>query len=182
MTRGRDTDEVVSVARRASPNKKHIKDPYTSLDLFGAEKADPNKRGPSLGAIAPRKSAKPPPREMSELFAAGHEDHEPGPPGSPKKENRSPVMAPKAKGTGGQNYQPSRLFDFEPDRESPALYKSNPAKYDHFELGNASDADRFQHVKAPVAGENVIPMRAKTNKHTSQWVSVFSILTKLADH
>jgi hypothetical protein len=181
MTRGRDMDEVVSDARSTSPNKKHIKDPYTSLDLFGPEKADPNRRGSSPGVIAPRKSAKPPPREMSELFAAGHEDYEPGPPGSPKKENRSPVIAPKARGTGGQNYQPSRLFDHEPSLESPVLYKSNPAKYNHFDLGAAPDADPFQHARAPVAAENAVPMRAKTNKHTSQWVSIFSIPANLSD-
>lgn len=173
-TRGRDADEVTQIARSSSPNKKHIKDPYASLDLFGAEKAEPDKRGPLSGAIAPRKSAKPPPREMSELFAAGHEDLEPGRSGSPQKENRSPVVAPKAKGTGGQNYQPSRLFDYEPSLESPAHYKSDPAKYNHFELGDASEADQFQRVGAPTPTANVVPLRAKTNKHASQWVSLSS--------
>jgi hypothetical protein len=181
MTRGRDVDEVVGVTRSISPNKKHIKDPYTSLDLFGAEKADPNPRPSSPGAIAPRKSAKPPPREMSELFAAGHEDHEPGPPGSPQKENRSPVIAPKAKGTGGQNYQPSRLFDHEASEESPVLYKSHPAKYNHFDLGDASEVDQFQHATAPTPAANPVPMRAKTNKHASQWVSTLSIPAHLPD-
>ena len=170
MTRGRDKDEVISNSRSTSPSKKHIKDPYTSLDLFGQEKADPNQRGSSPGAIPPRKSAKPPPREMSELFAAGHEDNEPAPPGSPKKDNVLPVIAPKAKGTGGQNYQPPRLFDPEPDSDSPVLYKSNPAKYHHFEFGDASEGDQFQHVKAPKTAETVVPLRPKTNKHASQWV------------
>jgi hypothetical protein len=174
ITRGRDVEQVADVARSTSPNKKHIKDPYASLDLFGAEKADQGKAASSHGAIAPRASAKPPPREMSELFAAGHEDHEPGPPGSPKKENRSPVIAPKAKGTGGQNYQPSRLFEDESSQESPAFYKSHPAKYNHFELGDASEVDHVQHPKPPKATVNVVPMRAKTNKHASQWVSIFS--------
>lgn len=111
---------------------------------------------------------------MSELFAAGHEDLEPGTPGSPKKEIRAPVVAPKAKGAGGQNYQPSRLFDHEASPESPAPYKSHPAKYNHFELGEEPDAEQYQHVKAPTALENVVPLRAKTDKHASQWVSIVS--------
>lgn len=174
MTRGRDVEQVADVARSTSPSKKHIKDPHTSLDLFGAETADQSRAASSQGAIAPRASAKPPPREMSELFAAGHEDHEPGPPGSPKKENRSPVIAPKAKGTGGQNFQPSRLFEDGSSQESPALYKSHPAKYNHFELGDASEVDQVQHPKPPKATVNVVPLRPKTNKHASQWVSIFS--------
>jgi hypothetical protein len=179
VTRGRDVDEAVHVSRSTSPNKKHIKDPYASLDLFGAEKADRSTAGSSEGAIAPRKSAKPPPREMSEIFAAGHEDHEPGPPGSPKKENRSPVIAPKAKGTGGQNFQPSRLFEHESSQESPVLYKSHPAKYNHFELGDASEVDPFQHPQPPKTTMNVVSLVAKTNKHSSQWVRTFSSPTRL---
>ena len=182
-TRVRDVDGIVSNFRSTSPEKKHIKDQYASLDLFRAENTDSNRRGPSTGAIAPRKSAKPPPRQMSELFAAGHEDNEPGPSGSPKKENMPPAMAPKAKGTGGQNYQPSRLFDHEPDPESPALYKSNPAKYNHFDLGNGQDEDpdHFQHAKSPKAAETVMPLRARTNKHASQWVSNVAIPKNLPD-
>ena len=176
-TRGRETDEVVKTSRSTSPSKKYIKDPYASLDLFGPEKTDSNRRGSQPVPIAPRASARPPPREMSELFAAGHEDNEPSPgkPASPKKEDMQPVIAPKAKGTGGQNYQPSRLFDPEPSSESPVLYKSNPAKYNHFDLGNTDEKDRFQHVEAPIATENVVPLRAKTDKHASQWVSIFLV-------
>ena len=177
MTRSRDMDEIVSNSRSTSPNKKHIRDPHASLDLFGPENVDPNRKGAAPGAIAPRKSAKPPPRQMSELFAAGHEDYEPGPPGSPKKESVASAVAPKTKGTGGQNYRPSRLFDHDPDPESPALYKSNPAKYDHFDLGNGQEEeqDHFQHSKAPRAAEKVVPLRARTNKHASQWVGNLSM-------
>jgi len=171
MTRGRHVTEAADVARRPSPSKKHIKDPYASLDLFGAEKAGPSQAMSSQ--IAPRKSAEPPPREMSELFAAGREDYEPGPPGSPKKENVAPVVAPKAKGTGGQNFQPPRLFEYESSQESPVVYKSHPAKYSHFELGDTSEVDQFQHSEPTKTTVNVVPMRAKTDKHASQWVSIF---------
>jgi hypothetical protein len=173
-TRGREIDEVAKTSRSTSPSKKYIKDPYASLDLFKPEKTDSDQREPQPVAIAPRASARPPPREMSELFAAGHEDNEPSPgkPESPKKENAQPIVAPKAKGTGGQNYQPSRLFDPEPSSESPVLYKSHPAKYNHFDLGDADEKDPFQHVSAPTTTRNAVPMRAKTNKHASQWVKL----------
>ncbi len=169
-------DEVPVTTRSESPNKKHIKDPYTSLDLFGPEKENANNRISQPGAIAPRQSAtqaaprqsaRPPQREMSELFAAGHEDYEPGRPKSPlKKENQASVVAPK--GGAGKHYQESRLFSEEPSTEAPPLYKSNPAKYNHFDLGDAPEKDHFQHAKSPLS-ENAIPMRARTNKHASQW-------------
>lgn len=167
MSRGREMNEVPAASRSESPSKKHMKDPHSSLELFGPEKVDAGSGRSQPNAIAPRVSAKPPQREMSELFAAGHEDYEPGRPRSPLKKENQPVIIPP-KGAGGQKFQPSRLFSEDPDTDSPALYKSNPAKYDHFDIGDAPQQDHFQHARAPLS-ENAIPLRARTNKHVSQW-------------
>jgi hypothetical protein len=166
--RGRDIHENGSSARNPSPNKKHIKDPYASLDLFGPQKTDENNPGSSgTNAIAPRASAKPPPREMSELFAAGHEDLEEKP-GSPKKSYATPAIAPK--GAGSRKFGAVRVFEEEDNINTPKIYKTNPARYNHFSLGDSDGPDSFQHqVETKPEPSKPVPMRAKTEKHASQW-------------
>jgi hypothetical protein len=171
--RGREMEPapVVPASRSMSPNKKHIKDPHTSLDLFGPVKNDENRNPMSMPVpIAPRASARPAQRDMSELFAAGHEDYEPSAElgGSPKKEVKWDPIAPK--GAVSKNFQPSRLFDNAPDADPAVGYKSNPAKYNHFSLGNIDEHDPMQHKSGPTADYvEPAPLRAKTTKHLSQW-------------
>jgi hypothetical protein len=171
--RGREMEPapVAPASRSMSPNKKHIKDPHASLNLFGPVKNDENRNPATMPApVAPRASARPAQRDMSELFAAGHEDYEPSAQrgGSPKKEVKWDAIAPK--GAGSKKFQPSRLFDEAPDTASPAGYKSNPAKYNHFSLGEEDGHDPMQHKVGPTAAHvEPAPLRAKTTKHLSQW-------------
>lgn len=162
---------VAPASRSMSPNKKHIKDPHTSLDLFGSVQNDENRSPLSVPVtIAPRASARPAQRDMSELFAAGHEDYEPSAElgGSPKKEVKWDPIAPK--GAVSKNFQPSRLFDNTPEADPTVGYKSNPAKYNHFSLGNIDEHDPMQHKTGPTPKHvEPAPLRAKTNKHLSQW-------------
>lgn len=162
---------IAPASRSMSPNKKHIKDPHTSLDLFGPVKNDEKWNPMSMPVpIAPRASARPAQRDMSELFAAGHEDYEPSAElgGSPKKEVKWDPIAPK--GAVSKNFQPSRLFDNAPDTDPAVGYKSNPAKYNHFSLGNVDEHDPMQHQSGPTHDHvEPAPLRAKTNKHLSQW-------------
>lgn len=164
QNRGRAESTNNSSSRNTSPSKKHIKDPHASLDLFASKPIDENLIQTGPNAVAPRASAKPPAREMNELFAAGHEDHEPG---SPKKAPVVPVLAPK--GRSNQKFAPSRLFADDPDEPQAVGYKSNPAKYNHFDIGDENEEDPMQHHE-PVgqASENV-PLRPKTTKHAPQW-------------
>ena len=171
--RGRATNENGFAARNPSPNKKHIKDPYASLDLYGAPNNDENRQSSSSAQAIPRTSARPPPREMSELFAAGHEDLEEKP-GSPNKSYATSAVAPK--GAGSRKFGANRLFEEGEDEDnsftSPKGYKTNPARYNHFSLSNEDDNDNdsFQHrSQAKPQPAEAIPMRAKTDKHGSQW-------------
>ena len=150
-----------------SPTKKRIKDPHASLDLFTEKDSEENVRVAQPALIAPRASAKPADRNYNELFAAGNEDYEPDTksPSSARKPYTQPITAPK--GAGGLNYQPCRLFDQDAPQDLPAIYKSNPAKYNHFDIGETMDEDHFQHAK-PQTTKNV-PLKAKSNKHLSQW-------------
>jgi len=102
---------------------------------------------------------------MSELFAAGHEDHEPG---SPKKAPvNAPVTAPK--GRSQQKFAPSRLFGDDPDEPAAVPYKSNPAKYNHFDIGEATEHDPMQHYDSPPKPKAAVPFRGKSAKHGPQW-------------
>ena len=104
-------------------------------------------------ALGPRASAKPPPRDYHDLFAADA-DLAPERSQSPSKNN------PKKAGAG-KNYHDVRLFDNTPldprDPSSPEKIsiKANPRKHNHFEFG-----------EDPL---NVQPNTDKASKHRSQW-------------
>ncbi len=161
--RGRSENQSLASSRNVSPGKKHIKDPYASLDLFSAKPVDEPAPLVSPNAVAPRASAKPPPREMSELFAAGHEDHEPG---SPKKVPAQPVIAPK--GAGSQKFAPPRLFADDDNEPQAVGYKSDPSKYNHFDMGDTIENDPMQY-RENSGKPKTVPLRPRTNKHLSQW-------------
>lgn len=152
--------------RPSSPTKKYIKDPHTSLDLFSPNRPeDPRSESP-VNVVAPRASARPPPREMSELFAAGHEDYEPTPRGSPKKSVANDAIAPK--GAGAQKFGNVRVFEGDEEKDAK-IYRTNPARYDHFDLGDADENDPLQHKSGQNREKNSVPMRARTDKHGSNW-------------
>lgn len=153
--------------RPSSPTKKYIKDPHTSLDLFSPNRPNEDLRSESPAtAVAPRASARPPPREMSELFAAGHEDYEPTPRGSPKKSVPFDAVAPK--GAGAQKFGNVRVFEGDGEQEQK-IYRTNPARYDHFDIGDGDENDPLQHKSSLNREKQSVPMRARTDKHASNW-------------
>lgn len=103
---------------------------------------------------------------MSELFAAGHEDNEPG---SPKKVPVTSVPAPKGRSSTQQKFAPSRLFADDPDEPAAVPYKSNPAKYNHFDIGDDTEYDPLQHHDSPPKPKPAVPFRGKSAKHGPQW-------------
>jgi hypothetical protein len=164
--RGRSTVENGHGHRNASPSKKVFKDPYTSLDTYWTQENENPNTSAAQTVIAPRaESFKPPPRDMSEIFAAGHEDNAPG---SPKKSHAIPVVAPKAGSTS--KFGPVRLFDEDTEPiTSPKIYKTNPARYDHFDLGELPENDPLQFKSGGRPQQKAVPLTARTNKHASQW-------------
>lgn len=154
-------------ARPASPGKRHIKDPYAAdslFDLLSPQKGDvttdhdetrtpssPGKRhtrdpyaaasltellSPSKEDSAPPRpyapaSAQPAQRQYGELFVGDNDEM----PSTPSKAEK--VVAPKA----GSKFQGNRIFeDVEEDSDDRAPYKTNPLKFNHFEIG-ADNAD-----------------------------------------
>lgn len=156
--------------RASSPTKKYIRDPHASLDL--TKEVEEERRQSVPNPVAPRQPVRPQERDMSDLFAAGHEDYQPnGPGGSPRKANKDEVVAPK--GAAHKKFQPSRLFeDDEPAQKERQIYKTNPARYNHFDLGDADENDTFQHHSGSARPSDV-PIRPKAGQrnkdYQSQW-------------
>lgn len=164
-------------ARPSSPGKRHIKDPYAAASLTdllspskdGADEQESETRRPSspgkrytkdpYGAgsltelLSPSKPAtssvmrpyaasivQPVRRDLSDIFVA---DDDEGAPATPSKGEK--VVAPKA----GAKHHGNRIFGGDEDDkvEDRAFYKSDPRKYDHFEIGADNAA---QEVKEEV--------------------------------
>jgi hypothetical protein len=137
-------------------------DPHASLSLF-APRSDPEPTStPKRPAPAPRTSARPPTRDLTDILA-GNDDGADWAPPSPTQQGRPP--SPRKNTNGGQqragankNYHAIRLFGEEDPADPGASDKSvktNPNKYKHFEFGY---------------GEGAAPTQATTRaKHASQW-------------
>ena len=161
--RGRNTANGQD--RSASPSKKFIRDPHSSLDL--SRPHEDERRPAAPNAVAPRDSARPPPRDMSDLFAAGHEDYEPTRAGgSPKKTAQEKAVAPK--GAVHKKFQPSRLFGEDSPPKEANMYKTNPARYNHFDIGDYDANDSFQHRSENEKPKNV-PIRPIGREHNSHF-------------
>jgi hypothetical protein len=129
-SRGRDEVSIASRSRGSTNNA--MNDPHASLSLFQNRSHEEDDGAHTSKPIAPRApSAKPPPREYSELFV-GENSGSPSP--SPQ---RIPV-----KGGSNKNFKASRLFENEEDDEAAAKgpgVKTNPKKYEHFTFGDGDE-------------------------------------------
>ncbi|KAJ9271991.1 hypothetical protein DTO212C5_2072 [Paecilomyces variotii] len=172
-----------------SPSKKRIKDPYAAESLFELLSPGQDRVQPVVAPRAPA-TAKPPPRDYSELFVGEDDDAVPAHSstnrpiapkiGSSKHYKASPLfleeedqsvtqeeqkltkpIAPKA--GASKNFKPSRLFideEEEPVEDKQPAYKTHPKKFSHFELGDG-DGEVEQQSKP-------IPSRPKS-QHVAQW-------------
>jgi hypothetical protein len=159
--RGQDevsiAERPVSSSRRGTNNA--MNDPHATLNLFQPRQVNLEESSHSR-PIQPRmQSAKPPPRDMSELFV-GEDAASPSPANasSPQKHGGN------AKGGAGKSYKANRLFD-ETDEDNVAAtpmssVKTNAKKYSHFEFGDGEDET------TPKQRET---RPAKKTQHASQW-------------
>ena len=157
-----DDDDDNDEERPGTPvGKRRIRDPYAAESLTdllspGSDRTEPV-RAPRAGA-----SARPPPRDLGDLFVA--DDNVPT---EAERRSASPSkpgpVAPKV--GAGRNFQGNRLFD---DDETVAkegghhqiAYKTNPNRFNHFELGGDNSEREIQ--DKPAGG------RTKS-QHTTQW-------------
>ncbi len=161
----RDTNQAAVMTKPRSQSKNVTRDPHASLALFAPREEEKDSSAPA--AVAPRTSAKPPPRDYHDLFVGNESDASPVSREkiiSPQKENMAPgPIAPK--GGAGKNYQPSRLFDSDnrqpgtpgtPVESLGKLIKPDAKKYNHFEFGDGNERQK--------------PMAARPkSKHQNNW-------------
>ena len=168
----RDPNEVIITSKATSPRKNVTGDPHASLSLFGPRETP--KSTHKQPAVAPRASAKPPPRDYHDLFVGNDSDASAAntpvsktKTASPHKENHPAPVA--AKGGAGKNFQPSRLFDTDaplpaspgtPQKSPDKYIKPHPSKYNHFDFADGSDE--------PSQKPSALPARPKS-KHGPQW-------------
>lgn len=169
--RGRNPRDTNGVDGSVSPSKKYIKDPHASLNALMFRHEEEERRPSVPNPVAPRELLRPEPRDMSDIFVAGHEDYEPtGPGGSPRKESTDKVIAPK--GAVHKRYQPSEVFGSEmPIPAERKIYKTNPARYNHFDIGDPDVNDPFQYRKENEQPQDmpIRPKGGKVTQHTAQW-------------
>lgn len=145
--------------------KRRIRDPYAAESLTDLLSPDKNDRTEPVRAPRAAASARPPPRNLDDLFVADADV-----PTEAERRSASPSkpgpVAPKA--GAGRNYQGNRLFD---DDETVArearegghhqiAYRTNPNRFNHFELGGDNSEREIQ--DKPAGG------RTKS-QHTTQW-------------
>lgn len=139
------------------------RDPHATLSLFAPR--EKNDQGALPAVVAPRASAKPPPREYSELFVGGYTgDDAPTSPSkaSAREPSESPPRLAPSKVGAGKNYSPSRIFDPEEHPSAAPLSRTNPKKYQHFDFGDGSEE--------PEDTPRQLPLKAvKASRHGSQW-------------
>ncbi|KAL5401847.1 hypothetical protein PMIN06_010996 [Paraphaeosphaeria minitans] len=148
--RGRGQDEVSVRQRGTRQNTTNaMNDPHASLALFENRQPEVEGEFESHPIASRAQSAKPPPRNMGELFIGDQ-------PGTPTSHNASSI--PKKAGVG-KNFKPNRLFDEDDEAApTPGGIKTNSKKYDHFEFGHGEDTPRGSE-----------PVRNVNKKHQSQW-------------
>ena len=146
-----------SASRGGDPQKKRdsvsvTRDPHASLALFNER--DPNENagssydGPKL---APRASARPAARDMSELFVGeetattlGSTVRSP----SPHKDEGVTL-----KSGAGKHHTTNRIFEDDDEIRSPERKKTYGQKYEHFTFGDGEDAPKENRPATGKAGK-----------------------------
>jgi hypothetical protein len=124
-----------------------------------AQAQDNAPRKNSVG-IAPRASARPPTRDLTDILSGNDKDisFQSGSPSMRPPSPRKNTNGGAPKGGAGKNYHDIRLFennDLLESQKSPDK-KVNPLKYNHFDFGDGEQAPEAK-------------TQAEKSKHASQW-------------
>lgn len=145
--KGEDTTDHDEPRKPSSPGKRHTRDPYAAASL--TELLSPSKDDAAHPRPYAPASAQPAPRQYGELFV-GDDDEMPSTPSKAEK-----AIAPKA----GSKFQGNRIFeDVDEATDKRAPYKTNPLKFNHFEIGG-DNAD-LEVKEQPQRGQS---------RHQLQW-------------
>lgn len=140
VSKGGPNDVAIREGNQKRTSVSATRDPHASLALFAPR--DPNEDTASTydgPKTAPRESAKPAPREYTELFANGEAP-------TPNAGNvRSPSPSKEGvilKAGAGKYHTGNRLFEEDENsrQPSPERKKTYSQKYQHFDFGDGEDA------------------------------------------
>ncbi|EMD94298.1 hypothetical protein COCC4DRAFT_163263 [Bipolaris maydis ATCC 48331] len=149
-SRGADEVSISSRSQRSTSNA--MNDPHASLSLFAPRETEEEPTYTGQPGAPRAQSAKPPPREYSELFATAEG-------GSPTPSQKIP-----AKSGAGKNYKPNRLFEEDDDESvtsAPSSVKTNSKKYDHFQFGDGEETPKAPEALRPRQNQ----LRTKNSAH-----------------
>jgi hypothetical protein len=165
----RQTEAESEYNRSRSSSTNVTRDPHASLSLFAPRDRSVPESLPSV--VAPRASAKPPPRDYHDLFVGNDSDNSATQ--TPVAQRSESPSKPKGGSHAGKNYAPSRLFDVdEPEVSTPVepspqkdhsadhFYRANAAKYQHFDWAEGSEEQQEDKQR---------PLKEVHSKHGSQW-------------
>lgn len=154
------------VLRRSRENSTNVtRDPHSSLALFAPRESDEEpEQLPTV--IAPRASARPPPRDYHDLFvgqdSTGNADARVNDNGSESPFKHSAVGAIAPKFGAGKNYKPSRIFDHDDNDESADASARDSRSESHRHSAIGAIAPKIG------AGKNYHPSRIfETDEDTS---------------
>jgi hypothetical protein len=154
-SRGADEVSITSRSRSRGSTNNAMNDPHASLSLFKPRELDEEESHSSM-PIAPRaQSAKPPPREYSELFA-GADGSSPSP---------SPQRIPTKAGSN-KKFGANRLFEEFDDHSAtaaPLSIKTNSSKYDHFTFGEGEETPKGRDTANPTKQDK------NRNRNDAHW-------------
>lgn len=146
--------------RRSRENSTNVtRDPHASLALFAPREVIEDQSLPAV--VAPRSSAKPPPRDLNELFGS-HDTEENST--AQAKDNR-PESRHSAKAGAGKNFQPSRIFDTASVDNSADGIATNSKKYEHFDIASGTGSDGVAAKKGAFVSEG----STNKTKHAASW-------------
>lgn len=142
-----------AAARSASPTKRHIKDPHTSLSLFGDDDDDQYR---SVVAPYAPSSTRPPVHDANDILFGGYDENAP-------TNQRESVISPRA--GANKHFKPIRVFGDDSDEPVPGAVQPRIGSSKNFQPIRV-----FDNEDGPTEGEQQAPQgrvqpKAGSNKN-----------------
>ncbi len=149
--------------RRSRENSNNIfRDPHASLSLFAPRDSGDEQLQAQPTVVAPRASAKPPPRDYHDLFVGQDSNSKlESRPDSPHKHSAYGAIASKA--GAGKNFQENRLWD---TNENNTPQQQSPKRSTNNKNGPSWDFESFQTPDKTVPTKSLVrPAASSDNRH-----------------
>lgn len=147
-------EQPPAAARSASPTKRHIQDPHTSLSLFGGDE-DEQPRSSVVAPYAPS-STRPPVRDPNDILTGGYDENAPIKP-------RDSVISPRA--GANKHFGPIRVFGEESDEPATSAVQPRIGSSKNFQPIRVFDSQDEPTQDDQQAPRGHVAPKAGSNKH-----------------